>query len=641
MKSKASFITMVALAAGTLLGAVSGCELIASIDRNQIQGSGGAGAGTATGGGGTTSSGTTTTTTTTPTECVDPTKDCPAPSGECKVAACDADKKCTENNVADDMAATTQQAGDCKKNICKAGAVASADDDTDLPDDAKDCTVDGCNAGAPTTVAATLGTMCNDGGGAVCDDASNCVECNADPDCATAGTVCDEPQHKCVPASCMDNVKNVNETDKDCGGPDCSACADGLACAGATDCTSKVCTTMVCQVPACDDNVQNGMETDQDCGGTCVTKCGPDKGCDTNADCAGNQCSGVGGTCTPNCADGTTNNMESDTDCGGPNCGATCIAGDDCGGDTDCIGATFCNMMGKCTTDKVNGQGCMGTSQCVSGNCVDTVCCDLACSGTCLSCNLAGAVGACTFVASGQDPDSECAGTDVCNGAAACGKATGDACGAGAECATGQCVDGVCCNSACGALCKACTMAKTGQANGTCANISTNTDPDNECVGSVMCSGGACPLLVDGTACTLNTECENANCVDGVCCNNACGGLCQACSAVKKGQGADGTCGAIKINTDPDMECAGTMSCNGAGACVAQPLGAACAMGTECASTFCADGVCCNQACGGACRGCAVVGTVGTCSLYAAGTDPDNECNGADPTCNGSGICAP
>lgn len=60
--------------------------------------------------------------------------------------------------------------------------------------------------------------------------------------------------------------------------------------------------------------------------------------------------------------------------------------------------------------------------------------------------------------------------------------AQGDACSAGEQCPSGQCVDGVCCDTACNEACKACTGSSTGQTNGTCAFISAGIDPDNECI---------------------------------------------------------------------------------------------------------------------------------------------------------------
>lgn len=70
-------------------------------------------------------------------------------------------------------------------------------------------------------------------------------------------------------ATCTDGRKNGNETDIDCGGSSCLACADGRACNTGTDCSSGVCNSGICQAPTCTDQVKNGNETGVDCGGSC------------------------------------------------------------------------------------------------------------------------------------------------------------------------------------------------------------------------------------------------------------------------------------------------------------------------------------------------------------------------------------
>ena len=47
--------------------------------------------------------------------------------------------------------------------------------------------------------------------------------------------------------TCTDSIKNGAETDTDCGGGTCGACAPTKACAVARDCTTNVCTGNVCQ----------------------------------------------------------------------------------------------------------------------------------------------------------------------------------------------------------------------------------------------------------------------------------------------------------------------------------------------------------------------------------------------------------
>ncbi|CAF1562615.1 unnamed protein product, partial [Adineta steineri] len=52
--------------------------------------------------------------------------------------------------------------------------------------------------------------------------------------CGTAKT--------CV-AQCQDGTQDGAETDMDCGGGTCPACADGLKCSTGSDCTNAVCGT--------------------------------------------------------------------------------------------------------------------------------------------------------------------------------------------------------------------------------------------------------------------------------------------------------------------------------------------------------------------------------------------------------------
>src|SRR5688572_23304953 len=46
--------------------------------------------------------------------------------------------------------------------------------------------------------------------------------------------------------TCSDGVQNGDETDVDCGGPDCSPCADGGACLVDGDCESGTCDNGTC-----------------------------------------------------------------------------------------------------------------------------------------------------------------------------------------------------------------------------------------------------------------------------------------------------------------------------------------------------------------------------------------------------------
>ena len=52
------------------------------------------------------------------------------------------------------------------------------------------------------------------------------------------------------PPSCVDQLKNQDESDVDCGGS-CSACPEGQACQTAEDCETMACAEGVCVAPAC------------------------------------------------------------------------------------------------------------------------------------------------------------------------------------------------------------------------------------------------------------------------------------------------------------------------------------------------------------------------------------------------------
>jgi hypothetical protein len=75
--------------------------------------------------------------------------------------------------------------------------------------------------------------------------------------------------------------------------------------------------------------------------------------------------------------------------------------------------------------------------------------------------------------------------------------------------------------------------------------------------------------LANGTACMEAGECQTGFCVDGVCCDKACNGPCQACSASKKGKGADGLCEPYAAGTDPEDDCPdqGALTCGTDGQC--------------------------------------------------------------------------
>jgi hypothetical protein len=230
----------------------------------------------------------------------------------------------------------------------------------------------------------------------------------------------------------------------------------------------------------------------------------------------------------------------------------------------------------------------------------------------------------------------------------------------GVPCASTFCVDGVCCESACAAVCQSCAAVKTGAANGLCRPVPATMDPDSECpdegVASCKRSGGcngmgACALYPKGSVCgaascsgsslTGPPTCDGAGtcdpgppkpCVGGfVCANN------QTC----------------KTSCMVDADCMPNLGCDpmtGFCSVMKKPLGQSCALDAECVSNLCADGVCCDKPCGGRCRACIKTLTGaenGTCADIMAGIKPTRQAEcpiqknacGNDGLCNGAGGC--
>jgi len=177
---------------------------------------------------------------------------------------------------------------------------------------------------------------------------------------------------------------------------------------------------------------------------------------------------------------------------------------------------------------------CTVAAQCASGFCVDGVCCDAACDGSCETCALTGKVGTCSPITDASD--DTCGGDLTCDGSGRCRKLLGKACTASNECASGSCVDGVCCGSAACGDCQSCAMPGS---EGSCAPVPRFTDDANSgCVDGRTCDGLGTCRSKNGTGCRGDAECTSLHCADGVCCNEACDGICYSCNQT----GSAGTC---------------------------------------------------------------------------------------------------
>jgi hypothetical protein len=167
-------------------------------------------------------------------------------------------------------------------------------------------------------------------------------------------------------------------------------------------------------------------------------------------------------------------------------------------------------------TNLGNGEGCTAAtaSACASGFCVEGVCCAVAsCSGACQSCAVAGHEGTCVSAAAGMEVPGSCADGKACDGSGSCKTKNGLACSSASACASGFCVDGVCCENACDGKCASCNQANLA---GKCAPYALGSDPENACgSGSGICrsicnGAGACDSPQKGTLCGPCQICDGA-----------------------------------------------------------------------------------------------------------------------------------
>jgi len=201
-------------------------------------------------------------------------------------------------------------------------------------------------------------------------------------------------------------------------------------------------------------------------------------------------------------------------------------------------------------TPNAAGTKCAVPDDCRSGDCEEGICCAAACEGACKTC--VATTGACVAVITSDDPNS-CTGLLTCDAQGACKKKNGQACAAQTECASGFCVDGSCCDRACGAQCEACDVAGH---EGTCLPV----------VGDSHGARVRCPAF--GSTC-------------GGACNGAAAAACAFPSAITT---CENQCADAKLAVS---------TCDGKGACIADRA-------QPCPGNFvCADTTQCKTSCAG------------------------------------------
>ncbi|MFO0588296.1 MAG: hypothetical protein U0441_12180 [Polyangiaceae bacterium] len=380
-----------------------------------------------------------------------------------------------------------------------------------------------------------------------------------------------------------------------------------------------------------------------DCALNAAVDCSGQGGCSAASDCVDNQ-----DPCTrPVCNNGEcgTEPDNEDQPCGNVAAGGAGGASElrcengECIGCTDrsqCLPDTECRSW-ECTNKKcvpTNGEtalfhdpvGDCKNATCAGGALIFTTNTADAPVGGPEPCKVWGCVGSTPLVGAPVDAGTECMPS---------------ICGVGADGVHQEQTTAVC-NSA-----GACTTGiKMSCGDLQCDSVTKKCKPEcmskGDCVTGYYCDGNhACQLLlVNGSLCGQDgTICKSGFCADGVCCNEACDGLCESCNQANTA----GTCTPLPAGKAESGDCSmSNQACNGAGQC-AFVDGQTCAIDPECVKGNCVDGVCCDTACTGTCVSCNVTDKEGTCAAIPAGTDPDDECLGGSPfgvaVCNGAGAC--
>lgn len=193
-----------------------------------------------------------------------------------------------------------------------------------------------------------------------------------------------------------------------------------------------------------------------------------------------------------------------------------------------------------------------------------------------------------------------------CNaGACLTKRGLGRACGAATDCESGNCVEGVCCNTACADRCHSCLTANTGKADGQCNPVTAGNDPRNHCEPADrstcgldgMCDGaGSCRRYPAGTVCRIQSCVDNpggsSHVPEGRCTQNG------ACTMA-----AQESCGRYLCNNDrcrtscsSSGSCAAGSYCEGTSCQAKKVNGTVCSRTEECASSVCG-GRCCASLC--------------------------------------------
>lgn len=488
----------------------------------------------------------------------------------CLAAGCPKDDACRSYASAPTSAGTDGScltAADCSftwKPATREGAACQCDDTGCLLRQGEACSASSACLGG--SCAATAG-----GGSVCCAQTCKATEvCTPDGSSCVPADPCVEKATRCSGALYQSCVGGSWQTQTDCGQLGCSndlgGCLHpaGQACNANADCGEGSCLaaadgSKICCTAACGTSCQRCSAT-----GTACENIDDDDACGA-IECPTDPCR----TYDPativshRCSAGQCATAE-----------AACTAFQPQGADLECSDIALCDDTGDCSRPKKQLlDACDSDSQCANGACVATasgasVCCSKACPAN----QVCGPTGACGPAPVCNTGATQCSGSSFqqCVGgqwvtARACGTLgcsvqlggcladTGQACNTSAQCASRNCVDGVCCTSACNGLCETCATTGICHAADTdpqCGSVSCGNF-DSACVSNTTNSVNACKARGQ---CRTNSDCgflsTNTRCGMGGLCNGQ--GTCQGPSVVCGNQTCSGNnvcCSMLDLNS--------------------------------------------------------------------------------------------
>jgi N-acetylneuraminic acid mutarotase len=411
------------------------------------------------------------------------------------------------------IGAPCTQAGACASGFCTGGVCCTSA-----------CNAGPCQACTKAAGAPSDGTCAPIADGTSCDDDNPCTQTDA---CVAGVCKGENPVVCSAPDACTDGYCNP-------GTGQCAteARADGAACSGYACATPGVC--------------QGGV-----CNGATPIACDPPDACHDAV------CDPAMGTCsTPAKVDG-----------------AACDDGNACTQGDACQAGVCQGTSAPDGTPCDDGNACTSPDTCTAG----------VCQGT--------APAACTSLDACHDPGTCDPDTGLCSnpvkpscdpsldggsdGGAAIAASGLQTCAADADCPTGHCADGVCCDTACTERCSSCVLpGHVGQ----CTSEPTGVDLRHDCGAEGSCvetcgPGGACVGAGTGTECVANHCTDASHGVGPAYCQSE-GTACPASAAVPFDCGSylcEPAVGACYASCRSVAECAPGWVCGPSSQCVQPP----------------------------------------------------------------------